>query len=61
MNEVITISGLNINGRDNLYSLVDIHKASGSDKEKTPENWVKLPSTISLIKTAEEKFKKGLH
>nr|DAO28759.1 MAG TPA: KilA-N domain [Caudoviricetes sp.] len=49
MNNLI-ISDTTINFNNELYSLNDLHKASGGDMNNQPSNFLKLDSTKSLAR-----------
>lgn len=49
MNNII-ISDTTINFNNGLYSLNDLHKASGGDMNNQPSNFLKLDSTKSLAR-----------
>ena len=50
----IHIAGLTIEQSSNgLYSINDLHKASGGMKKHRPENWYRLQATINLISFLE--------
>ncbi|WP_288064815.1 P22AR C-terminal domain-containing protein [Rodentibacter caecimuris] len=46
----LTILKTSIRDLDNLYSLTDLHKASGSDKKHEPNRFVRNEQTQELIK-----------
>ena len=50
---MLTISDSKIGMRDGLYSLNDLHKASGSEKKHKPANFMRLESTKALIAEIE--------
>ena len=45
----ISVANVAIRQFDNLYSLNDLHKASGSEKRHQPANWLRSQQTIDLI------------
>ena len=50
----ISIAGLTIEQNGNgLYSINDLHRASGGMKKHRPENWHRLQATINLISFLE--------
>ena len=50
----ISIAGLTIEQNGNgLYSINDLHRASGGMKKHRPENWYRLQATINLISFLE--------
>jgi hypothetical protein len=54
----ISVAGLIIEQSTNgLYSINDLHKASGGLAKHRPENWFRLQATINFIRYQEEKAK----
>ena len=54
----IHIAGLTINQSSNgLYSINDLHKASGGMKKHQPDKWFQLQSTTNFVRYHEEKAK----
>ena len=54
----IHIAGLTINQSSNgLYSINDLHKASGGMKKHQPDKWFQLQSTTNFVRYQEEKAK----
>ena len=52
----ISIAGLTINQSSNgLYSINDLHKASGGMKKHQPDKWFQLQSTTNFVRYQEEK------
>jgi len=45
----VSIGNVLIHQQDGLYSLNDLHKASGGDKKHQPANFIRLDTTQSLI------------
>lgn len=45
----ITIGNNSITLRNHLYSLNDLHKASGGEDKHKPSNFMRLDSTKSLV------------
>ena len=45
----ISVANVAIRQFDNLYSLNDLHKASGGEKRHQPANWLRSQQTIDLI------------
>lgn len=45
----IAISNVAIRQFDNLYSLNDLHKASGGEARHKPANWLQLQQTVELV------------
>lgn len=50
---MLTISNSDIGMKDGLYSLNDLHKASGSNKKHKPANFMRIENTKSLIDEIE--------
>lgn len=50
---MLTISESNIGMKDGLYSLNDLHRASGNDKKHKPANFIRLEVTKGLIDEIE--------
>ena len=50
---MLTLSNSNIGMKDGLYSLNDLHKASGSDKKHKPANFMRIENTKNLITEIE--------
>lgn len=54
----ISIAGLTIEqNKSGLYSINDLHRASGGLLKHRPENWFRLQSTTNFIRYQEEKAK----
>lgn len=52
---VVFIAGTKVTcNEDGLYSLNDLHKASGGEKRHEPNRWLRLTSTQEVIKEMEE-------
>jgi hypothetical protein len=49
MSNALTIGASAIRELDGLYSLNDLHKASGGDKSKQPANFIRLDTTQALL------------
>ena len=45
----ISVANVAIRQFDSLYSLNDLHKASGGEKRHQPANWLRSQQTIDLI------------
>ena len=60
MNAQIQISNVKINRTDSLYSLNDLHKASGGEARHKPSNWIANKQTIELIKEIEKDGKPSI-
>lgn len=54
MNAIIAISGTKIHNENGLYSLNDLHKASGGLERHKPANWLRSKQTIELTKEIEK-------
>ena len=53
----ISIAGLTIEQSSNgLYSINDLHRASGGLAKHRPENWYRLQATINLISFLESQL-----
>ena len=50
---MLTISSSIIGMKDGLYSLNDLHRASGSDKKHKPANFMRIENTKNLIDEIE--------
>ena len=50
----ITLSNVAIREHNGLYSINDLHRASGGEKRHQPSDWLRLKQTIELIKEAEK-------
>ena len=50
---MLTISNSAIGMKDGLYSLNDLHRASGSNKKHKPANFMRIENTRSLITEIE--------
>ena len=50
----LTIGSNNITLNEGLYSLNDLHKASGGEKRHQPSNWLALVQTKELVDTLIE-------
>lgn len=50
---MLTISNSAIGMKDGLYSLNDLHRASGSDKKHKPANFMRIENTKNLINEIE--------
>ena len=50
---MLTISNSNIGMKDGLYSLNDLHRASGSNKKHKPANFMRIENTKNLITEIE--------
>jgi len=50
---MLTISNSAIGMKDGLYSLNDLHRASGSNKKHKPANFMRIENTKSLIDEIE--------
>ena len=50
---MLTISNSDIGMKDGLYSLNDLHRASGSNKKHKPANFMRIENTKSLIDEIE--------
>lgn len=46
----LVVSDISINFNNGLYSLNDLHKASGGDMNNQPSNFLKLDSTKALAR-----------
>ena len=49
MNAQISVANVAIRQFDNLYSLNDLHKASGGEARHKPANWLQLQQTVELV------------
>ncbi|MCP2041667.1 hypothetical protein L1281_002278 [Neisseria sp. HSC-16F19] len=57
----IQISSITIHQSDNLYSLNDLHRASGGEKRHELTNWLKLQQTNELIEELSKPEISGLN
>ena len=53
MNAQISVANVSVRQFDNLYSLNDLHKASGGEARHKPSNWLQNKQTADLIAEIE--------
>ena len=54
MQNLIAVSGVQIRTFNNLYSLNDLHRASGGEDKNAPRRWLQNQQTSDLIKQCEK-------
>ena len=54
MNAQISVANVSVRQFDNLYSLNDLHKASGGEPRHKPSNWLQNKQTTDLISEIEK-------